>query len=158
MKDLLLLWSAIVSLFGIIIGYFLLYYFEKKKEFISKNTAIKRNAYKEFADIVVELFKTIKIIDDDARKKEINRIVEKLFDFHKKFLLYASPDLVIAFGEFMQHLYIQDKAKDNKETLILLSKVIKAMRSDLYLSNKGLGNYGEKIFRPLLKDFDNIFK
>jgi hypothetical protein len=33
---------------------------------------------------------------------------------------------------------------------------MKAMRTDLGLSNKNLGNDGEKIFRAILSDFDKI--
>lgn len=152
-------WAAIVGFFGIIIGYLLCYDLDKKKEFVSKNAVIKRSTYKEFTDIVIDLLKTNNTKDDVDYSKNIENAVVKLRDFHKNFLLYASPELVIAFGEFMQHLYVQDKTKDHhNKTVLLLSNVIKTMRSDLDLSNKGLGEYGERLFRSLLKDFDNIFK
>lgn len=152
-------WASVVGFLGIISGYLLRYYLDKKKELVSENTAIKRSTYKEFTDIVVELFKTTKINDDVTHNEKLNKVVEKLSNFYKNFLLYASPELVIAFGEFMQHLYAQDKTKDHhNKFILLLSKVIKTMRSDLDLSNKDLGEYGENLFRPLLKDFDSISK
>jgi len=152
--------SAIFAIFGIvggIIGYFFRYYLDKKKEIISENMKIKRESYKEFVDIVVDIFKSTKNTNNDKQSNELNQKVEELLNFHKKFLLYASPELVIAFGDFMQHLYIQGENKDHKKTIKLLSNVIKIMRSDLNLSNTDLGEYGEKMFRPLINDYNKIF-
>ena len=147
---------ASMGLIGGIIGYLLRYFLDKKKEHVSENRKITRELYQGFVNRVVELFKSVKETKEDNSGVAMKQIVDGIFEFYKKYLLYASPELVRAFGDFMQFNYRQT-AKDPKETMRRLGRVIKTMRSELGLSNKGLGEDGEEVFRALLKDFDQFY-
>jgi len=147
---------ASIGLIGGVSGYLLRYLLDKKKELVSENRKITRELYQEFVNRVVELFKSSKETKEDNTGVAMNQIVEGIYEFYKKYLLYASPELVRAFGDFMQFNYRQT-AKDPKETIRRLSRVIKTMRSELGLSNKGLGEDGEEVFRAQLKDFDQFY-
>lgn len=150
-------YPTILTILGGAVGYFLRYYLDKRKEIISKNIENKRVSYESFIAIVVDILKIVKNPNTAEQKNKINEIENNLYNIQKTFLLFAPPKLVNTFGDFMQYLYTHGGTQDPKETIKLLSKLIKSMRSDLALSNKTMGIYGEKLFRPLLKDFNDYF-
>ncbi len=47
---------------------------------------------------------------------------------------------------------------DGYKAMIYLARVFKHMRRDIGLSNHGLGDDGEKVFRAILTDYDEIIK
>jgi len=147
---------ALIGLIGGVIGYLLRYFLDKKKELVSENRKITRRLYQEFVNRVIELFKSVKETKEYDDGVAMNQMVDGIYEFYKKYLLYASPKLVRALGDFMQFNYIKT-TKDPKEIMRLLSRVIKTMRSELGLSNKGLGEDGEEIFRAQFKDFDKFY-
>ena len=71
-------------------------------------------------------------------------------------LLYASPNVVITFANYMQFLFHYDESdKDNLyEHIRKLTEVMKAMRKDLGLSNKKLATQGELLMRAIIRDYD----
>ena len=146
---------ASIGLIGGVIGYLLRYFLDKKKELFSENRKITRELYQEFVNKMIELFKSVKKTKEYDNGVAINQMVEGIYEFYKKYLLYASPKLVKAFGDFMQFNYRQTP-KDPIEIMRLLGRVIKTMRSELGLSNKGLGKDGEEVFRAQFKDFDKL--
>ena len=78
-----------------------------------------------------------------------------LQDFFKKNTMYASPKVIKSLSSLFQYMYAHDgKPSDTKKVIILMTRTIKDMRSDLGLSNKGLGENGEELIRPLIKDWD----
>jgi len=105
---------------------------------------------------VIELFRSVKKTKGYDDGIVINQMVEGIYEFYKKYLLYASPKLVKVFGDFMQFNYRQSP-KDPTEIMRLLGRVIKTIRSELGLFNKGLGEDGEEIFRAQFKDFDKFY-
>ena len=51
-----------------------------------------------------------------------------------------------------------DNADHTAEHIYKLTEVLKQMRNDLGLSNKNLGENGEKLMRALITDFDSVIK
>ena len=84
-----------------------------------------------------------------------------MFDFLKEYMLYASPDVVNAFGDYRQYIFKEVYGKERIDTRMQyqkLSKVIMEMREDLGLSNKDIGTFGERTFKAVLIDYYHYFK
>ncbi len=146
---------AIIALIGGIIGYLLRYFFDKKKEFASENAKIKREAYQSFVNFLYDVFKDAK--KEGAEKIDTQEIKNRMYEFFKKSTLYSSPETINVFGDYMQYLYKNKDDKANvKETMNHLGLVIKVMRKEVGLSNRGLGKNGERVFRAIFRDFDEI--
>lgn len=161
--------SPILLLIGGVAGYFLNYFLNKRAELVSEVNRIKRENYKKFVSLIIDLIsdhkyrtlknKPIRTIEDMNEAKIA--LVSKVDDFYKDYLLYASPSVINAYANYMQCVYSVDPKipiADLKEQMRHLSKVIQAMRKDLGLSNKGLGKDGENVLRAKLPDFDLLFK
>lgn len=152
MTYLIPLLSVTLPILGGAIGYFIKYSTDKKKELLSEITKERRKHYQNFVDLVIEILKSTK----GKGKKTDSEQYLKLFDFYKKYILYASPEVINNFSNLFQYLYLNTKDSPEKSIVIIkkLSNVLKAMRTDLGLSNKKLGQNGENILRALLRDFD----
>ena len=142
-----------LPLIGGAVGYFIKHYIDKKRELLSEVTRERRDLYQQFINLVIDLFSGVKT----GEKQPDNELFTKLFDFYKKYVLYASPEVINYFSDYFQYLYSSDgetNTPDPKVHFRKLSRIMKAMRKDLGLSNKDLGKDGEKIFRALITDFD----
>ncbi|GHT68675.1 hypothetical protein AGMMS50239_34250 [Bacteroidia bacterium] len=138
-------------------GYFIKHFIDKKRELSTEVTKERRELYQQFVNLIIDIFSANKT----GKKQADNQLLSKLFDFYKKYVLYASPDVINNFSDYFQYLYSANDATetlDNNIHFRKLSKILKAMRADLGLSNKDLGNDGEKIFKALISDFDKIIK
>lgn len=139
------------------IGYFIKYYVEKSKEIANELTKQRREIYQQYVNLIIGLFaknKTKKTIKDDA-------ILIELFEFYKKYVLFASPNVIKAFSDYFQFLYNQNSNEDDensKRSLENMTKVMLEMRKDIGLKNKGLGKNGELLLRALINDYDRIWK
>ncbi|MDM1514115.1 hypothetical protein [Myroides odoratimimus] len=142
---------------GAFIGYFIKSSIEKKQALLSEVSKERREHYQKFIDLMIELFNTTK----SGKKIPDKDLVVSLNTFYKKYILYASPKVINSFSDYFQYLYRYSEntsAVDSKVQLRKLTRVMKAMRADLGLSNNNLGKDGEKIFRALIKDFDDVIK
>ena len=75
--------------------------------------------------------------------------------------MYASPGVINSFSDYFQYLYATNSQKvtlDLKVLFTKLSKIMIEMRKDLGLINQDLGENGEKLFRAIITDFDEIMK
>lgn len=146
--------TILLPLLGASVGYLVKHVIEKKKELLSEITRERRQFYQEFVDLVINIFSGAKT-DNQFENKDF---VENLYNFYKKYVLYASPKVITLFSDYFQYLYkVNESGEDNLEThLRKLSKIMQEMRKDLGLSNKELGEDGEIIFRAIIKDFDQI--
>ena len=64
-------------------------------------------------------------------------------------------------ADYMQFLFKMDPKiplNDLQQQMRLLSRIIKAMRKDLGLSNWGLGKDGENVLKARISDFEMLFK
>lgn len=134
------------------IGFLLKRYLDKKRELFNDNAKERRQAYQDFVNIIIDLFAGTK--DSTQKPFDINR----LFEFYKKNILFAPPNVVNAFSDYMQYLYVFDNSdpKQTAEQIKKLTEVLKHMRADLGLSNKNLGENGERLMRAIINDFDTL--
>jgi len=108
-------------------------------------------------NLVINLFTSAKkeeAIDND-------KFTAQLYAIYKKNILYASPDVVNAFGDLMQYLYKHDSAGQStppQKILRHLTKLMGAMRKDLGLSNKNLGKDAQNLLRVMITDFEVSMK
>jgi hypothetical protein len=129
------------------------YFFSRPKTINSENIKVKREMYKKFVKLVLNLFSNKK----DAKGQVIvPDIKDKLYEFYEDYSLYSSPDVINTFADFMQFSYKNTPGNNTKLILLKLAKVIKEMRKEVGLSNWGLGLNGERIFRAMFKDYDNL--
>lgn len=138
------------------VGYFMKYYLDKKKEIQSEIYIQKRAMYQDFIRIIVDLIAGTKNEDTESKtyKKKIENSVNQLYDFYKSYLIYSSPEFINAFGDFMQYTY---SGESNTRTMLInLSRVIKSLRKEVGLSNRGLGKNGEKVFKAIFNDYEKI--
>ncbi len=146
--------GTILTILGGFIGYFIKDFLDKKREMNSENIKVKREMYKEFIILL------LKVINNNARDTQGNvvpiDIKKEMHKFYEDYLLYSSPFVINAYGDFMQYVYKNPQSMDTKILLGKLANVVKSMRKELGLSNKNLGNNGKKIFRAMFKDFDNF--
>jgi len=157
MNTLVTILTITLPILGGVIGYFVKHNIDKKRELISEVTKERREHYQQFVNIVIDIFSGTKSGKQQADTNQLS----KLFEFYKKYVLYASPEVINNFSDYFQYLYTangENGQLDNNIHFRKLSNVMKAMRADLGLSNKNLGVDGERIFRALLTDFDKLIK
>ena len=141
-----------LPLIGAAIGYMVKQFIERRKELLSEVNKERRDLYQKFVDLMIEIL-TINKSGNVNYEKE----TAKLYDFYKKYILYASPSVIIAFSDYFQMLYRNESNQDQKSHLKMLSRIMLEMRKDLGLSNRGMGKNGEKLLRALIKDIDEYF-
>lgn len=146
-----------LPIIGAGIGFFIKHIIEKKKDLYSQVTIERRELYQHFVNLIIDLFSASKT----GKSQPDRQVLNKLYEFYKKYVLYASPGVINAFSDYFQYLYLVN-ADDEKSDIIMhfrkLSKIMVEMRKDLGLSNKKLGTDGEKLFRALITDFDKYIK
>ena len=113
--------------------------------------------YQQFIDLIMDLFSGTKT---GTQNKNVD-LLKKLYGFYKKYILYASPEVINSFSDYFQYLYAstgETERLDHKIHFAKLSRIMLEMRKDLGLSNKDLGKNGENLFRALIIDFDKMIK
>lgn len=146
-----------LPILGAFVGYFIKSYIDKKKALLSEVSKERRAHYQEFVDLIIDILNNVKV----GEATNDHQLIDKLFSFYKKYILYASPKVINSFSDYFQYLYSCNEGETIMDTNIQfrkLSTIMKAMRADLGLSNKNLGKDGEKIFRAIIKDFDDVIK
>lgn len=146
--------NLLITIISGAIGYLAKNFIDKKKEAQNEVSKERREHYQHFINIIIDLLKsTNKNFETNMEKDTF--YLEKLFEFTKKYILYASPEVILDFNEFFQYVY-NNKTQNENIFYRKLSRIIKSMRKDIGLSNNGLGDDGEKLFRALLNDYDKI--
>jgi len=151
---LIALLTILLPLIGGAIGYLYKQGIDKKKELQSEVNRERRDIYQQFVNLIIDIFSETKI----GKEVQNEEILSKFFEFYKKYILYASPDVINSFAEYLQSVYNQEQNKDTSFSIRMLSTIMLKMRKDLGLSNSSLGKDGEKLFRALITDFDKVFK
>jgi hypothetical protein len=149
--------SVLPSIIGGLVGYFIKHSIDKKRELQSEVTKERRELYQNFVNLIIDIFCETRT----GEKQPDTQLLSKLFEFYKKYVLYASPEVINNFSDYFQYLYSangETNTLDHKIHFRKLSKIMKAMRTDLGLSNKELGEDGERLFRALITDFDKLIR
>jgi hypothetical protein len=146
------LMTILLPLIGAGVGYLIKSKIEKEKELNSELNKQRREIYQNFVNLIINLF-----ADTKFNKNASSQNVKELYDFYKKYILFASPNVIKAFSDYFQYLYHLDEHTEHKKNLSLITKIMYEMRKDIGLNNKGLGDDGEMLMRALITDFDDIF-
>ena len=146
--------SVTLPLIGAGIGYLLKSYIEKKKELTNEITKERRAIYQQYVNLMIGIFANTKA----NKKNNPDKMLTDLYEFYKKYVLYASPKVIIAFSDYFQFMYHQNEndETDSKQHLLYMTKIMAEMRKDLGLKNNNLGKNGQKLMRALIKDYDVI--
>lgn len=147
---------VVISLLFTGIGYLIRRNIEKKESILNEVTKERRAIYQQFIDLIIDAFTIVKTGKPSTEPDLIN----KLHNFYKKYILYASPKVIKSFSDFFQYQYSLDEQNkpDTKIQLAKLTKIMIDMREDLGLSNKKLDENGEELLRGIINDFDKIMK
>ena len=140
------------------LGYYARHLIERRRELQNKVNERRREVYQKFVNLVID-----DLVEVGKEPPEVpqNLSHNKMFDFLKEYMLYASPDVVNAFGDYRQYIFKEVYGKEKIDTRMQyqkLSKVIMEMREDLGLSNKDIGTFGERTFKAVLIDYYHYFK
>ena len=141
-----------LPIIGAGIGYLIKSQFEKKKELNNELNKQRREIYQNFVNLIIDIFANTKL-----KKNTTDQNLKQLFEFYKKYVLFASPNVIKAFSDYFQYLYNPEKEEDLKLHLSSITKIMFEMRRDIGLENKGLGENGEMLMRALITDFDKIY-
>tara|TARA_R110002167_G_scaffold262694_1_gene469382 strand:+ start:325 stop:801 length:477 start_codon:yes stop_codon:yes gene_type:complete len=146
--------SVTLPLIGAGIGYLLKSNIEKKKELTNEITKERRAIYQQYVNLMIGIFANTKA----NKKNNPDKMLTDLYEFYKKYVLYASPKVIIAFSDYFQFMYHQNENEetDSKQHLLYMTKIMAEMRKDLGLKNNDLGKNGQKLMRALIKDYDVI--
>ena len=145
--------SIVLPLIGAIVGYFIKFLIEKKKELTNEITKERREIYQQYVNLIIDILSDSKI---EAKKRPKDYIIKELYSFYKKYVLYASPNVIMAFSNYFQLIYKKNggsKIETNTE-LKYLTKIMLEMRKDLGLKNNNLGKDGEVLIKALINDYD----
>ncbi|MFA6654003.1 MAG: hypothetical protein WCS93_06675 [Candidatus Delongbacteria bacterium] len=145
-----------LPLFGAGVGFLIKHNIEKKKDLMSEVTKTRRDLYQQFVDLIIDIFENSKT----GKQQPEKQLMTKLYTFYKKYVLYASPDVINTYADYFQYLYNHETSNgtEYKVHFKKLTRILAAMRKDLGLKNKDLGKDGERLFRALITDFDTIIK
>ncbi|MFV9482260.1 hypothetical protein ACNI3T_00405 [Christiangramia sp. ASW11-125] len=148
------IFTILLPIIGAGIGYLLKSNLEKRKELTNEITKERREIYQQYVNLIIGIFANTK-----ANKKNNNdKLLTDLFEFYKKYVLYASPKVIIAFSDYFQFMYRQNDGEqvNSRQHLLYMTSIMAEMRKDLGLNNKDLGKNGEMLMRALIKDYNQI--
>lgn len=146
--------TIVLPLLGAGVGFLLKHNIERQKDLMSEVTKTRRELYQQFVDLIIEIFENSK----SGRQQPEKQLMSKLYTFYKKYVLYASPQVINSYADYFQYLYNHDTSNtmDLAVHFKKLTRILAAMRRDLGLKNNNLGKDGERLFRALITDFDKI--
>lgn len=146
------LFLVLIPLLAAGFGYLFKENSDRKKILQSEVYKEKREMYQGFINLIVDMFANAKT----GVETPSDTLVGIMFGFYKKYILFASPEVINAFSDYFQYLYHKTDMSDHKAHFSKLTKVMAVMREDLGLENTKLGDNGERIFRAIITDFDEI--
>lgn len=153
-QTLITILSISLPLLGAGIGYLIKSNIEKKKELTNEITKERRAIYQQYVNLMIGIFANTKA----NKKNNPDKMLSDLYEFYKKYVLYASPKVIISFSDYFQFMYHQNENEetDSRQHLLYMTKIMAEMRNDLGLKNKDLGKNGQKLMRALIKDYDIV--
>lgn len=154
-------WSVIfspsIALVGIIIGYLLKYFLDKKARFGTDTAGIKRDMYEKYISLIMKFVSNSGNQTGELSEKQTAEILSKMHEFHRQAILYSSPRVINAFADFLQYAYKHpDGTGKGEYTMVLVTNLFKEMRRDIGLSNYRLGGGAIRLIRPIINDYDQV--
>lgn len=140
--------SLFFAMFTGVAGYLGRMFYDRKKELKAKATETRREIYRDFINIIV----------DQLHDPGMEGLNERMIEFQKTYMLFASPDVINALGEYQQYVMHQDIHNPNLNLQYSKqARVIYEMREDLGLSVSNLGAQGEILFKGILSNYSQVF-
>ncbi len=138
---------------GALIGYVIRYQFDKKKELVSEVNKERRAVYQQMIDMLLGILEDVK----KGKDSDMDKLISDMFSIYRKNVLYASPQVINDFNNFLNHAQSLSKGTvaAPQEVLFKMSQLIGTMRKDLGLSNKGTGRDNRGLLRGMITDIDN---
>jgi hypothetical protein len=106
-------------------------YFERKSEIRNEHRQRKTPIYEELIAFIFKILKSVKTNEPMPTEKEI---VDFMFDFNQKLIIWGSDEVVTAFSKYRTSVSDPDLIMFAVEDLLL------AIRKDLGHNNKNLSN------------------
>lgn len=138
---------------GALIGYGIRYQLDKRKELVSEVNRERRAVYQQIVEFLFGMLKDTK----QGKATDTNKMVAELYRIYAKKVLYASPQVIDALNGFMEQSSLAagaGKGADPYQVIYRMSELMAAMRTDLGLSNKGMGKSNRRLLRVLITDID----
>lgn len=135
------------------IGYFIRHYLDKQKAFSDENAKIKRDAYKKYVDKLHALNGIGKLSTGEVELLRAG-FNDYLKEFHSTIVLFSSPKVVKQYASFVRYTDKKHSQAYQYELMLHSSRLFKAMRKEIGLSNRGLGLDGELLLRDNINDYD----
>lgn len=145
--------SLLLTGIGVLIGYAVRYQLDKRKELVSEVNRERRAVYQQIVEFLFGILQDTK----QGKPTDTNKMVADLYRIYSKKVLYASPEVIDALNDFMersQQVSAEGKSADPYKVMYCMSELMAAMRTDLGLSNKGMGKYNRRLLRVLITDID----
>ena len=95
------------------------------------NRAKKAEAYHTFMDVIKSIVKS----KGDVKTVQQQQIVRAFEDFTATVVIYGGPEVVLAFGKW------RENADNPQESVRLTDGILRAIRTDLGESNKGVAEH-----------------
>jgi hypothetical protein len=153
---------AIIALLGVVVGYLLKYYLEKKQAFSSDNAKIKRKMYEKFLDGMHKTTKKFSKLDGTPTQKFIDDVRKEFGDltaeFYNTSILYGSSKVIRRYADFVRYTDKPQTEEYQYELMLKSSRLYKAMRKDIGLNNWWLGKDGELLLRGNINDYDTTIR
>ena len=152
------------SAFTAAIGFFGNMLYEHKKQLRNKATEERRSIYSTFSDIMIDRIR----YQEGMTEELLNDIINRMFNFYKDYLLYASTDVINAIGDLQQFMFqLKERLdqgedpesidKESSKLYLKYSRIIYEMREDLGLPVKELGEHGKHILKSFLSNYYSLY-
>ena len=92
--------TFLLPVIGAGIGYYVKHLIEKRKELLSEVNKERRELYQKFINLVVDIMKGVK-----GKNRKQPDYINEIFEFYKKYILYASPEVINKFSDYFKFLY-----------------------------------------------------
>lgn len=145
--------TALISIATGAGGYWLKFYLDKKQNAAVANAAFRRKLYQEYAETILSFYSISPPKNETEIKQRTAKFIQSTNEFHKKFVLDASPGVIRAIKNLQQYnKQVSDKGEvvNGRKGTIKNAKVFKQMRRDLGSVNWGLGRNASVMFGPVL--------
>lgn len=127
--------TTIIAASAVLITGILTHRQTKKREIEARHFGQKADAYMEFVNFFISIAQSGAPSTCEAKKE----LAGQLIDIRKKLWIWSSPDMIHCWNVYWEGLSDSTKPKSERDMLLTLESVIRAMRRDLGHDDRQLG-------------------
>ena len=124
--------ASIVGLFGLLLTGLVTNAYTKRREINARHFSEKREAYGKIIDIVVEAMSSAK----SGRSAPTKNLTNKMIGYKKELMVWGGSEVIQLWNQF--ELESAKESTDPNNALVLMEKVLRALREDLGHDDHGL--------------------